>query len=64
MREDGYCNVVGRSKDMVIGGGENIDPREIEEFLYGAQLDPGAELLAVLLVGDADDLGAPMSGCW
>ncbi|GAA1141969.1 AMP-binding protein [Ornithinicoccus hortensis] len=35
MREDGYCIVVGRSKDMVIRGGENIYPREIEEFLYG-----------------------------
>lgn len=34
MREDGYCNVVGRIKDMVIRGGENIYPREIEEFLY------------------------------
>jgi fatty-acyl-CoA synthase len=34
MREDGYCNVVGRLKDMVIRGGENIYPREIEEFLY------------------------------
>lgn len=34
MREDGYCNIVGRIKDMVIRGGENIYPREIEEFLY------------------------------
>lgn len=34
MRDDGYCNVVGRIKDMVIRGGENIYPREIEEFLY------------------------------
>ena len=34
MREDGYCNVVGRIKDMVIRGGENIYPREVEEFLY------------------------------
>jgi len=31
---DGYCNIVGRLKDMVIRGGENIFPREIEEFLY------------------------------
>jgi fatty-acyl-CoA synthase len=30
----GYCNIVGRVKDMVIRGGENIYPREIEEFLY------------------------------
>ena len=34
MDEDGYCNIVGRIKDMVIRGGENIYPREIEEFLY------------------------------
>jgi len=32
--EDGYCNIVGRLKDMVIRGGENIYPREIEEFLF------------------------------
>jgi len=31
---NGYCSIVGRSKDMVIRGGENIYPREIEEFLY------------------------------
>jgi fatty-acyl-CoA synthase len=30
----GYCNIVGRIKDMVIRGGENIYPREVEEFLY------------------------------
>lgn len=34
MRPDGYCNIVGRIKDLVIRGGENIYPREIEEFLY------------------------------
>ena len=34
MREDGYCNIVGRIKDMVIRGGENIYPREVEHFLY------------------------------
>ena len=34
MRQDGYCAIVGRIKDMVIRGGENIYPREIEEFLY------------------------------
>jgi fatty-acyl-CoA synthase len=35
MDEDGYCAIVGRIKDMVIRGGENVYPREIEEFLYG-----------------------------
>jgi fatty-acyl-CoA synthase len=34
MREDGYVKVTGRAKDMIIRGGENIYPREIEEFLY------------------------------
>ncbi|MGV2288478.1 AMP-binding protein [Trinickia sp. YCB016] len=31
---DGYCNIVGRLKDMLIRGGENVYPREIEEFLF------------------------------
>jgi fatty-acyl-CoA synthase len=34
MRSDGYAEIVGRIKDLVIRGGENIYPREIEEFLY------------------------------
>jgi fatty-acyl-CoA synthase len=34
MRDDGYCNIVGRRSDMVIRGGENVYPREIEEFLH------------------------------
>jgi fatty-acyl-CoA synthase len=34
MREDGYVAITGRIKDMIIRGGENIYPREIEEFLY------------------------------
>lgn len=32
--DDGYCTIVGRLKDMIIRGGENVYPREIEEFLY------------------------------
>jgi fatty-acyl-CoA synthase len=35
MDAEGYLNIVGRSKDMIIRGGENIYPREIEDFLYG-----------------------------
>jgi fatty-acyl-CoA synthase len=31
---EGYCNIVGRIKDMIIRGGENVYPREVEEFLY------------------------------
>ncbi|WP_082983013.1 AMP-binding protein [Mycobacterium sp. 1423905.2] len=34
MRDDGYCVIVGRSKDVIIRGGENIYPREIEDFLH------------------------------
>ncbi len=34
MRSDGYIHLTGRAKDMIIRGGENIYPREIEEFLY------------------------------
>ena len=34
MDAEGYINIVGRIKDMIIRGGENVYPREIEEFLY------------------------------
>ena len=34
MRPDGYFRIIGRAKDMIIRGGENIYPREVEEFLY------------------------------
>jgi fatty-acyl-CoA synthase len=50
MRGDGYVNIVGRIKDLVIRGGENIYPREIEEFLY---LHPDIEDVAVIGVPDA-----------
>ncbi|GAB2973004.1 AMP-binding protein [Nocardioides montaniterrae] len=49
MREDGYCNIVGRIKDMVIRGGENIYPREIEDFLYA---HPDIEDVQVIGVPD------------
>jgi len=48
--EDGYCNIVGRLKDMVIRGGENIYPREIEEFLYR---HPNVQDVQVIGVPDA-----------
>src|SRR5215212_5581456 len=35
MADDGYVKIVGRIKDMIIRGGENVYPREVEEFLYG-----------------------------
>ena len=49
MRPDGYCNIVGRIKDMVIRGGENIYPREVEEFLY---THPDVEDVQVIGVPD------------
>jgi fatty-acyl-CoA synthase len=48
--EQGYCNIVGRVKDMIIRGGENVYPREIEEFLYG---HPAVMDVAVVGVPDA-----------
>jgi fatty-acyl-CoA synthase len=46
---EGYCNIVGRVKDMIIRGGENVSPREIEEFLY---LHPAVFDVAVVGVPD------------
>ncbi len=47
--EEGYCQIVGRIKDMLIRGGENIFPREIEEFLY---THPKIEQVEVIGVPD------------
>jgi fatty-acyl-CoA synthase len=47
MREDGYCNIVGRIKDMVIRGGENVYPREVEEFLYAHPDIEDAQVIGV-----------------
>jgi fatty-acyl-CoA synthase len=49
MDEDGYVQVVGRIKDMIIRGGENIYPKEIEEFLY---THPGIQDAQVIGVPD------------
>jgi fatty-acyl-CoA synthase len=68
--EEGYANIVGRLKDMVIRGGENIYPREVEEFLYGhpAVRDVqcfgvpdarfGEELCAAIILKDGVDTDA------
>jgi fatty-acyl-CoA synthase len=48
--QDGYANIVGRIKDMVIRGGENVYPREVEEFLYG---HPAISDVQVIGVPDA-----------
>jgi fatty-acyl-CoA synthase len=50
MDEAGYLNIVGRIKDMIIRGGENVYPREIEEFLYS---HPAVEDVQVIGVPDA-----------
>ncbi len=47
---DGYCNIVGRVKDMLIRGGENVYPREIEEFLFR---HPAVQQVQVFGVPDA-----------
>lgn len=51
MDENGYCRVTGRLKDMIIRGGENIYPREIEEFLYSHP-----KVLDVQVVGIPDSV--------
>ncbi len=68
MDEDGYVNIVGRIKDMIIRGGENIYPREIEEFLltHPAVVDAqvigvpdakyGEELMAWVQLGSGEEL--------
>jgi len=50
MDDEGYVNIVGRSKDMIIRGGENVYPREIEEFLY-----THADVSDVAVIGVPDD---------
>lgn len=59
MDADGYLNIVGRVKDMLIRGGENIYPREIEEFLLGHP-----SILAVQVVGVPDEkYGEEVAAC-
>ncbi|MET9513591.1 AMP-binding protein [Streptomyces sp. NPDC002994] len=67
IREDGYVQIVGRIKDMIIRGGENVYPREIEEFLYShpkisdvqvvglPDARYGEEILACVIPRDAGD---------
>ena len=59
MDEEGYCRIVGRSKDMIIRGGENIFPREIEEFLYRHP-----KILDVQVIGVPDEkFGEEVCAC-
>jgi fatty-acyl-CoA synthase len=50
MDSEGYVRIVGRIKDMVIRGGENVYPREVEEFLYGHP-----EIADVQVIGVPDE---------
>jgi fatty-acyl-CoA synthase len=47
MDDEGYVSIVGRSKDMIIRGGENVYPREVEEFLYGHPLIRDVQVIGV-----------------
>jgi fatty-acyl-CoA synthase len=58
MDEDGYLNIVGRSKDMVIRGGENVYPREVEEFLHTHPAVLEAAVIAVLHPRLGEDIRA------
>ncbi|MDN3019328.1 AMP-binding protein [Paenibacillus sp. BSR1-1] len=51
MGENGYLKITGRLKDMIIRGGENIYPREIEEFLYS-----NSKILDVQVIGVPDEV--------
>jgi fatty-acyl-CoA synthase len=74
MDADGYVNIIGRIKDMIIRGGENVYPREIEEFLYGhpdivevqvigvPDLRYGEEIMAWVQLRDDSDLAALAAG--
>jgi fatty-acyl-CoA synthase len=67
LRDDGYVQIVGRIKDMIIRGGENVYPREVEEFLYAhpkiADVQVvgvpdkryGEEIVACVILRDAAD---------
>ncbi|MGI6834399.1 AMP-binding protein [Bacillus paralicheniformis] len=59
MDEEGYCRITGRLKDMIIRGGENIYPREIEEFLY-----KHPNILDVQIVGVPDETFGEEISAW
>ncbi len=54
----GYCNIVGRVKDMVIRGGENIYPREVEEFLFTHPLIESVQVFGVPDLKYGEELAA------
>jgi len=74
MDADGYVNIIGRIKDMIIRGGENVYPREVEEFLYShpdivevqvigvPDLKYGEEIMAWVQLREDSDLAALVAG--
>ncbi len=56
---DGYCRIVGRIKDMIIRGGENIYPAEIEDFLYNHR-----DVAEVAIFGVPDERYGEIVACW
>ena len=66
MDEHGYVRITGRIKDMIIRGGENIYPREIEEFLYGMPEVQDVQVVGVPSRKYGEEVGAfiiPKEGC-
>ena len=59
MDDDGYINIVGRIKDMIVRGGENVYPREIEEFLYRHP-----DVMEVQVIGVPDDRNGEEVMAW
>ncbi|WP_017728718.1 AMP-binding protein [Halalkalibacterium ligniniphilum] len=59
MDENGYCRITGRLKDMIIRGGENVYPREVEEFLY-----QHPKILDVQVVGIPDETFGEEVSAW
>jgi len=59
LNEEGYCTITGRAKDVIIRGGENVYPREIEEFLYTC---PG--ICAAQVFGVPDTKYGEKVGAW
>ncbi|WP_456324561.1 AMP-binding protein [Desulfonauticus submarinus] len=58
MDEDGYLSITGRLKDMIIRGGENIYPREIEEFLYNMEGIQDVQVVGVPSKKYGEEVGA------
>ncbi|MHB8156596.1 MAG: AMP-binding protein [Desulfocucumaceae bacterium] len=58
MNENGYCRITGRLKDMIIRGGENIYPREIEEYLYTNSKVKDVQVVGIPSAKYGEEVGA------